>query len=344
MTRVKGFGQDVVIEQIRSGDLYVPDMRSLSRAEHYYDELSESHEKALQLGVPVVATEFAGTIRPGIISDIYPEKTVDSQRSAHGVTFGRLAVRAPSARKGLRTVVDVAIKPFDDSTTALHEMNGYRVLGQLGIETFEPVGVFPAAHGDHFVAMTKTRRDMQSLDRDFWVLGRRVTSESTAETAERNRQTVVEIAHKMAYIHANGVFHPDGQIKNWSVTVDGTVGIIDTENIKQAAIGSVDAPELAWYDVSKLVKSLILENQNDEDKMFGVGMLAGMSLGQVRESIHELVVAPYIEALVELATDDDLKGYEHIENLAESISNRFHVLEPDWPDHLLGLQQVGFDF
>ncbi|MCA9331314.1 hypothetical protein KC968_00060 [Candidatus Saccharibacteria bacterium] len=344
MTRVKGFVQEVATEQISSGQLYVPSLQNIRQAEVYDGEISEVHRDALRAGVPVVALALAETLNPAHAFEVYPTKTIDSQRSAHGVSFGRFVARAPHARKGLRTLVDVAVKPFDDAPTALNEMHGYHVLDELGVETFQPVGIFPAQHGDHFIAMSRTRRDMQSLDRDTWVVGRRVNSAATAETAERNTQTIIEIAETMAYIHANGVFHPDGQIKNWSVTADGTVGVIDTENLTQVEIGSVDAPELAWYDISKLVKSLILENQDEEDKMFGVGMLAGMAIGQVRENIQELIVAPYVDALVGMISDDNLQQYQHIENLVESVTNRFHVLEPNWPEHLVSLQQVAFEY
>lgn len=344
MTRIKGFGQEVATEQIKSGQLYTPSLHKIADNEVFDGKLTEDHSRALAAGAPVVALAFADTLKPGQRFEVYPSKTIDSQRSAHGVSFGRFAVPNSSARKGYSTVLDVAVKPFKDSGTALNEMYGYHLLGGLGVETFQPVGIFPARHGNHVIGMTQTRRDMQSLDRDIWVPGRRVDSEATAEIAERNTKTVVEISQKMAFMHAYGIFHPDGQIKNWSVTTDGTVGVIDTENLIHLDIGSTDAPTLAWEDISKLVKSLILENQNEEDKMFGVGMLAGMSVGQVRENINELVLAPYIDGLIDMISDDYPEQYQHIENIIESISNRFHTMEPNWPEHLVDMQQSALTY
>src|SRR5581483_8886159 len=129
-------------------------------------------------------------------------------------------------------------------------------LAELGIETFEPVGVFPASKGEHFVVVTKKRNDLTSLDRDKWVVGRQVVDEASAEISERNNETVRGISELLGYIHSWGVYHPDGQIKNYAKTPEGEIGIIDTENLIKADLESPDATSLAWHDVEKLVKSL----------------------------------------------------------------------------------------
>lgn len=344
MARVKSFEQDVAEVLIQSGELYIPDLRPIRQSEVFGSELNDDHEKALMHGRAVVSAEFSESLQAVQGFEVYPSKTIDSQRSAHGVSFGRFTARNPNARKGIKTLVDVAVKPFDNPYDALREVQGYEILKSLGVETFTPVGIFPAESGTHFISMTQTRRDMQSLDRDNWIVGMRVDSERSAEIVERNVRTVTEISQTMAYLHANGVFHPDGQIKNWSITTDGTVGVIDTENMTRTELGSSDALTLAWDDINKLVKSLILVQQSEEDKMFGVGMFAGMTAMQARKSIEELIVIPYIDALVDNLTDEDQLKYEHIENLAESISNTFYNREPEWPQHLTTLQETAFEY
>ncbi len=342
-SRVKGFDNHVSQDLIDSGGLYVPDLTRLRDAVELSDPPEISHLKALEIGTPIVALAFSERLKVVTGFEPFPEKTIDAKRSAHNVGFGRLTKRVGlGANPKIKTAIGVAVKPFDDPETALREMRGYGILEKLGIETFSSVGIFPARNGTHYVSMTQKRQDLQSLDGDLWVVGGRVMTPTEAEIAQRNAKTVREISEKMAFIHAKGFFHPDGQIKNWAVTPDGTVGIIDTENFKQVGIGNIDAPQLAWEDIDKLVKSLVVESKDDDGKMFGVGMFAGMPLDQLRRSVKDMIIIPYIEALVDNIPDDDMQTYGHIENLVETIQNRFFHQEQEWPSHLVGLQQVAF--
>jgi hypothetical protein len=339
MTRVKGFAQEVAEELMASGELHTPNLRRLHQPELYGDTPEDMHLRALQIGIPVVAEAFRDSLRVSSSFEAYPAKTIESRRSAHGVSFGRFL----GWRNGkLKTTLNVAIKPFDDPETALHEMYGYRTLQGLDIETFDPVAVFPASVGSHYVMMTETRKDLQSLDRDIWIPGRRVISEETAAIAERNATTVAEIAETMAFMHANGVFHPDGQIKNWAVTTEGTIGVIDTENLKQLDPGHQDSEQLAWQDITKLVKSLILETKDDGAKLYGVGMLGGMALEQVRECLQSLVVLPYAEKLMELSEGADEERRASLQKLFDGIMNNFFG-EENWPRHFIDSQHMPYE-
>lgn len=337
MPRVKGFKGEVPQEQFLTGSLHQPDLRNLQHAEIVEEQVTPQHLDALVSGIPVVETEAHQAIIPTSNFEVYPEKTIENRRSAHGVSFGQFVGWLPTKSK-FDSLLKVAIKPFNNPEDALREFTGYRLLGNLAVESFEPVGIFPAKEGSHFISMTKTRKDLVSIDRDEWVVGRRVDSESTAEITERNTRTVQDVSRVLAYVHANGVFHPDGQVKNWAVTPEGNIGIIDTENLQKREIGHGDSSELAWQDINKLVKSLILNSKDSDAKMFGVGMLHGLPLNQLRESIEELIIFPYVEELMRLsvnAPDEVMRRHEH--NLFEGIMDHFYN-DLAWPQHYLQMQ------
>jgi hypothetical protein len=329
-----------------TGQLHVPDLSRIGEL-HSVEQQPErlSHLDSLIVGRPVVAEAFMHAVSTTRRFEVYPDKTIEESRSAHGVGFGRFVGWLPSVRKGPAeetSLLRVAIKPFGDPETALRELHGYRRLGGLGVETFQPVGIFPAQHGDHYLGMTLTRKDLKSLDRDLWVPGRRITSEATAEIASRNARTVDDIARLTAYLNAQGIFLPDGQIKNWAVNPEGTTGAIDTENITEMPLGSPDAPQEAWECIDKLVKSLILDTKDVDAKMFGVGMLAGMSLEQVRENVEELIIIPYIEELEKLeAATTNNEERQHIQALHEGLINNFYG-DTSWPGHLTAAEHARY--
>lgn len=335
--RVKGFGQTVNYGEFQQGSLHLPDITGLPSAEVTQAVSPELHyAHALEAGRPIVSLAYSGTLTGARSFEVFPEKIVESSRSAHGVGFGRFISYLPTGRKRDDTLLSVAVKPFNDPETALREFFGYRKLGELGVETFKPVGVFPARNGDHFIGVTEARKDMMSLDRDEWVPVDRVSDARTAEINERNVRTVQDVSVGMAYIHSLGVFHPDGQIKNWSATTTGKIGIIDTENLKQVPLGHESTGLLAWHDIEKLARSLVYDSRGtDEGKMFGVGMLKGQSLVQLRHSIEHLIIAPYTDALTFMAenagSDQDR---QQMQDLFDAVIDRFYS-DDTWPSHLV---------
>ena len=346
MTHLKGFNRTADPDQMASGELHEPDLARIAQLlEVEKTPNVEIQLTALKLGVPVVASEYAGEIPRTRRFEVYPDKTIEESRSAHGVGFGRFVGWLPGKRRGSveeESLLRVAVKPFTTPETALHEMHGYRTLGKLGVETFAPVGVFPALKGDHFIGMTLTRKDLTSLDRDIWVPGRRVTSEATEEIAQRNALTVVDIARLSAFLNARGIFLPDGQIKNWAITPSGKTGAIDTENIMQLPLGHESAPQQAWECIEKLTKSLILDTKDVDAKMFGVGMFAGMTLEHVRENIEELIIIPYIEELELMLGGETSQGQrDQIQLLYEGIVERFYS-EKSWPNHIVASQHAKY--
>lgn len=260
-------------------------------------------------------------------------KTVERRRSAHEVGFGMLVLR-PNI-DGKRDSYPVAFKPFSRPERALHETLGYLTLVDMGVETYSPIGVFPSKVGDHYVAVTKKRSDLISLDRDKWVIGRKVVDEATSEITQRNSQTVSDISRLLGYVHSKGVFHPDGQIKNYAKTPKGNIGIIDTERLIMNGLNHNSAAELAWIDIEKLVNSLLISTlDNSDTDVFGVGMFYGMPLRGVRRSIEDLILVPYLDSLTEQLPSSSADGATHINNLYESVCDRFYK-EDTWPAYFI---------
>lgn len=308
---------------------YEIDRRKLQETAAPVETFGVEEANLLLAGVAVVLPDYLSAVRSASRHDVYRDKTIVPTRSAHEVAFGRLMghnsnVQRETARFG------VAMKPFNRPQDALHEVYGYMLLNQLGVQTFQPIGVFPAKKGSHYIALSEDRKDLMSLDRDEWVVGRNVENVDQAETAARNNKTVTEIAQTLAYLHSNGVFHPDGQIKNFAITYDGKVGVIDTENLRYTSTDNFSNPISAWGDIEKLVHSLVVPN-GESDKIFGVGMLSNMPFGEVRRSVQELVVDPYISATLDWAGES---GSEAALRMAMYVQEQFDGA-PNWPDHLI---------
>lgn len=322
---------DGLMHQLKQQSRFGAEVLGRDVAEHTASEV-------LDKGHCVVNPEYAVLVERVTGHEVYPDKQIDFKRSAHGVSFGRLIGRRPTKDNRQGTLLQVAFKPFDRSDKALQEMSGYLKLQEIGIETFDPVGVFPSEHFGNYIVVTKKRDDLMSLDRDTWVVGRQPTTKGEAEIAERNQQTVIDIGKTFARLHAHGVYHPDGQIKNFAVTPDGEIGVIDTENLDFVPIdaGSPDVAAKAWNDIEKLVKSLILVGSDkDDEKIFGVGMLHRLGLPQVRQSIEQLIIMPYIQELEALAEQEGVER-ERITKLYDGIVDRFYK-EENYPSHLIAM-------
>ncbi|MGB4759484.1 MAG: hypothetical protein WBP26_05510 [Candidatus Saccharimonadales bacterium] len=325
---------DPSLNELAPTERLVPDISGLPKAVLFDGQVSDEHLDLLHSGIPLVNQAFHPVIAGAQHVEVFPDKIVGSERSAHGVGFGRV-VHSQNGRRGLTTAMDVALKPFTRGETAQREANGYLTLGGLAIETYEPVGIFPAKHGDHLVALTKTRRDLDSLDRSEWVSGARIDSERSAEIAARNERNVSEIATVMAFLNAKGYFHPDGQIKNWAVTPEGNIGVIDTENFHHLPLGDFDAAPTAWENLDKLVRSLVLNTQDQDAKMFGVGMFADMSVQQVRAAVQSLIIEPYQRQLEQVFMDTtSAVEQQQVINLEEGVVTRFNNT-PEWPSHIV---------
>lgn len=281
--------------------------------------------RLLLSGVAVVLPAYIDTLQGATRHEVFPAKTIAPDRSAHEVAFGRIMGHNPNVRSETARF-SVAMKPFNRARDALHEMYGYMLLKELGVETFQPIGVFPAKKGSHCIVLSENRKDLMSLDRDEWVIGRDVSTVDQAETAVRNNKTVTEIAQTLAFLHSNGVFHPDGQIKNFAITYDGQIGVIDTENLKSSEVGDSSNPGLAWDDIEKLVHSLVASG-GDSDKIFGVGMLSSMTLGEVRRSAQELVIDPYVDAVLGFTAESHAESGL---NMAMHVQEQFEM-DKTWP-------------
>ncbi len=336
MPRVRGL-REYTEQQIEAGAMHevtLPDSAHTVLAEGLsHGEMVE----ALQLGHTIVSAEFQKPVRLAHHHEVYPDKQIEERRSAHGVSFGRLVGHRPSKPGRPGTVLSVAMKPFDGCEAAVREVMGYQILREIGVETFQPVGIFHAkqtVNGSYrpIIVMTEKRNDFISQDREEWIVGRQVSSEGEVEIAERNTRTVKEIVQTLAWLHINGVFHPDGQVKNYAVTSFGKVGIIDTENMTTRPLLHSDTITLARQDLEKLLKSLIVEEQ-EAGKIFGVGMLARMPAAELRACCQELVVLPYTDALTWLS---ELEGVNP--DQAAVLFNAlidYAATDVEWPSNLV---------
>ncbi len=325
-----------VIEQTfeeRIGDRLnrIPSEKLASGAEFKTFDM-DAHLDALNSGQAIVSPEYSSELERLKTHEVFPDKTVERRRSAHGVSFGRLVGYKPSKKRD-GNLMSVAFKLFEKPKKALQEFYGYKILQEIDTETFDPIGIVPSEDGNSFVVITKKRDDFQSLDRDEWIVGRQPHDAREVEIGQRNNRTVAEISSTLANLHSNGVFHPDGQIKNFAVSVNGTVGVIDTENLTVRNTDDLDNPALAWEDLEKLARSLILEhdteeNSQGEDKIFGVGMLAHMGLPQIRNAFWELVFEPYLAVL-----EDKIRhggDSDYLTTLAYTIQEYFEN-DSNWP-------------
>jgi hypothetical protein len=296
--------------------------------------IAERHEQAVIMGGAVVSHAAADHIAGARTIETDEDKRIERARSAHQVGFGSIIPKG--AERPDAGLVSVALKPFHHPEGAIREVRGYLTLQQLGVETFDPIGIFPAEHGDHHVMVSKKRNDLTSLDRDTWVVGRQVTSHESMTTVEGNNATVKAIARLLAHIHVHGVFAPDGQIKNFAKTPDGKVGLIDPENLFVCQEDPLDFGAHAWEDINKLVKSLVYynsaETDGEEAKIFGVGMLYGLPLREVRNSIEELIVSPYLEFLLDYEAQS-VEEEERKQSLFDTLMSQFDHSE--WPQHMI---------
>ena len=322
-----------------SPEMYVPQFApgEVFRTETFNPDFDPRiYAAAAEAGKIVVSAAFKDFVTGAKGVEIFTDKQIDGRRSAHGVRFGSMGGKADL---GIR----VALKPFSDPSDAVNELSGYERLLELNIPTFSPIGIFPALHGDHFISVSAKNNNLQSLDRAPWVVGRAADSEKSMMLAEENDRQVKGISDTLAYIHANGIFHPDGQVKNFAANASGRVGVIDTEGMVVRELGDEDSSELAWNDINKLVKSLVVEasRDDDEDKIFGVGMFARMPLNLVRAGINDLILEPYIDRLEQISKSAGGRQQRQIDLLSDGIIKHFYEDER-WPQHFIDMNRRSF--
>jgi tRNA A-37 threonylcarbamoyl transferase component Bud32 len=300
--------------------------------DHTLDELTAQIEDIVLGGKSAISSEYQRDIARFQTHEVFPDKIVEEKRSAHGVSFGRFILRQmPGVPRDRRNKLSVAMKPFGSASHAARECAGYMMLAQHGIETFSPVGIFEAKDASSLVVITEKRNDFVSLDRDLWIEGLQVRTTQEVEILNRNTRTVNEISQLMAYIHAFGLFHPDGQIKNWAVDQAGTIGIIDTENFEELSLHHPNTAEMATADIEKLIKSLI--NSQRENKIYGVGLLSGLSDTTVRNYVEKNIVEPYVEVLIKMSLDETIDD-EQAETLIDGVTTLFRREGQTWPNCL----------
>lgn len=258
----------------------------------------------------------------------------DQDVSAHQVAFARVVGprQLPSGVVREKQLSGVAIKMVGDVDSAIHELRGYEILRVLGIETFTPIGIAQDIQKDpresSVFLMTARRNDILSLEQDNWVVGMEPVNEEEVAELELNIITVKEISQLMAWMHINGVFHPDGQVKNWMATSSRTIGVIDPEKLVSQPVGHEHTAENMWDDIIKLYKSLRM-GKPDPEGIYGVGMLHGLSEGAVMEAFDQLTIQPYqemlLQALEELegrVSSEEMKGYySQTETLISALSS-----------------------
>jgi len=301
------------------------------RTDTLFAAVSDLAVSSCGLVSPVVTEHHQDTIREAISLELTDKMIIEECRSAHQVAFGRLLKRREDKETGLGHLMGVAIKPFDDHNTAYNEVLGAMRLRELGVPTYDPIGIFPSRSGHHVVLSHKSDT-LQGLDRDTWVVGRKVTTGEEAINAERNTRTIKEIAGLLAWLHVHGVFHPDGQIKNWGITPLGQIGAFDMERHVVRAPGHQDTAGLAWQDIEKLVASLV--GATKESGIYGVGMLHGHSQHSLARACEELILQPYADRLMDVGLAGNGERAEQADLLLSGIEYRFQrEIDQGWPSN-----------
>ncbi len=284
----------------------------------------------------IICEPYADRLHTAIKMEEFPGKIIDESRSAHAVGMGRIIKPRPNKKSGVGNAMSVAIKPFNDPIKAANEVWGYWQLQDLGIETFDPVGIFPDSNRLDVLVLTKKRNDFTSLDRDEWIVGGAIKNNQEAKQHQKNLEAVTDIARIMAKMHMNGLFHPDGQIKNFAVTNTGVVGVIDTENLFKIDVAQHDPSAYVINDIEKLMRSLVEKPitqsiHSDQDKLYSVGLFYGNDSKMLRGKYNDLFLQPYIEQI-----DAEVTQQPHLQNAAEQLF--YGLLEhyerserEDWP-------------
>ena len=154
-----------------------------------------------------------------------------------------------------------------------------------------------------------------------------------------NLAAVRDIAKVMARMHLNGIFHPDGQIKNFAVTNTGTIGVIDTENLFQVDIIQHNPYPYVIKDIEKLMRSLVEKAvthniKTDQDKLYSVGLFYNNSNNLTRSKYHDLFLVPYTEQIGQEINQNPAitsVGELLFENLIEHYDSSE---KEDWPQCL----------
>lgn len=279
----------------------------------------------------------------GSLAVVAFDKSVPTIRSAHAVGFGVLEYGKCVENQRREFVSGVALKPHLDPQTAVHELLGYEQLLNLGINTYVPIGVFPSNGGSNSVLVTEKKSSLVSLDNHFWKSLALTSSEEESYEAENNISIIKKIAVLLANLHVNGIFLPDGQIKNFALNPAGVVGAIDPENIIYKNPRDYDTSSIVISHFEKLIKSLIFKSDNtldegseqDQDKIYGVGFLSMMPSARVRSIIIDILINPYLDELDTHAIQvDSNDNYEFAEQMREEI-NEFLSHNTNWPSHIV---------
>lgn len=288
----------------------------------------------------VMNEEYYDRLHSALRMEEYPGKIIDESRSAHAVGMGRILKHRRTKQNKVGNALNVAIKPFNDIDKAANEVWGYWQLQDLGIETFDPVGIFSDSHDRDPLVLTKKRNDFTSLDRDEWIIGGSVTNDQDEKQHQKNLAAVTDIAKIMAKMHVNGIFHPDGQIKNFAVTNTGVIGVIDTENLFKIDTSIQNPSSYAIKDIEKLMRSLVGKAvtqaiQNDQDKLYSVGLFHGNNNGLIRSKYHDLFLVPYTEQ-IEQEINQNPAILNVAEGLFEDVIEHFDGSEKEeWPQCLV---------
>ena len=289
----------------------------------------------------VIAEDYYHKLHMALRMEEYPGKIIDESRSAHAVGMGRILKHRRTKQNKVGNAMNVAIKPFNDIDKAANEVWGYWQLQDLGIETFDPVGIFSDPFTAEPLVLTKKRNDFTSLDRDEWIAGGSVQNDQEERQHHKNLAAVRDIARVMARMHLNGIFHPDGQIKNFAVTNTGVIGVIDTENLFQIDLTQQNPYPYAIKDIEKLMRSLVEKavTQNiktDQDKLYSVGLFHKNSNNMTRSKYHDLFLVPYTEQIgqeINLNPAITSVGELLFENLIEHYDSSE---KEQWPQCLTG--------
>ncbi len=153
------------------------------------------------------------------------EKGFTRGDSAHGVFFADLQVVKRDKLGGVsRERTPVAVKRYDNPGSALVEFVNTLSVREKGIATVEPLCV--VLNESQSSLVTRAKGEIRNLDGEPWQPFVSADADSQVLMGTRMKK----MATLLADLHAQGIFHGDAQLKNFVITPDGSIELLDWES------------------------------------------------------------------------------------------------------------------
>lgn len=228
-----------------------------------------------------------------------------AETSAHQVFFGLLHDGDPDRRS-----LPVAVKPcVKRPEKACSDWVNNSLVKRDGLRGFEPVGFM--MHDGKGYSITRLDVSADTLENTPWSA---VFRDEQDERFAHQRETLSEIAIKLARLHEKGIFHGDPQFKNVALDVTGEVFFIDWESstvFEERELSEDRRFERASKDLRILFASMTRTEEQE-----GVGLLSHLTPRTRWDFFKKYIFNPYMEKTLEKSED---ARFEMLGELEEHI-------------------------